>query len=266
MDCSVPGSISLHCCMEFAQTHVHWVVMSSSSLILCCPLLLLPSIFSCIRVFSSESVLHIKWPKYWSFSFSISPFSEYSGLISFRTDWFDLLAVCGTLKSLLQHHSLKASVLLCSTFFMVQLSHPYIPTGKTIALTRWTFASKVISLLSSVLSTLVIAFLQGNQFWIFTERTDAEAEAPIFWPPDVKSQLIRKDPDTRKNWGQEEKGHHRMRWLDGIINSMDINLSKFREMVNNWEALPSVINGLEKSQIWLSDWTTTNFKKNCLIF
>ena len=120
-------------------------VMPSSHLILCRPLLLLPSIFPSIRVFSNESVLYIRWPKYWSFS--ISPANEYSGLISFRIDWFDFLAVQGTLKSLLQHHSSKASILQRSAFFMVHLSYPYMTTGKTIALTRWTFVSKVISLL-----------------------------------------------------------------------------------------------------------------------
>ena len=115
-------------------------VMPSSHLILCCPLLLLPSIFPSIRVFSNESALHIRWPKYWSLSFSISPSNEYSGLISFRIDWFDLLAVPGTLKNLLQHHSSKASILQCSAFFTVQFSHPFMTTGKTIALTRWTLA------------------------------------------------------------------------------------------------------------------------------
>ena len=122
-------------------------VMPSNQLILCCSLLLLPSIFPSIRVFSNESVLRIRWPKYWSFSFNISPSNEYSGLISFRMDWLDLLAVQGTLKSLLQHHSSKASILQCSAFFMVQPSHPYMTTGKTIALTRWTFVGKVMSLL-----------------------------------------------------------------------------------------------------------------------
>ena len=122
-------------------------VMPSNHLILCCPLLLLPSIFPSIRVFPNESVIHISWPKYWSFSFSISSSKEYSGLISFRIDWFDLLAVQGTLKSLLQHHSLKASILWCWAFFMVLLSHPYMTTGKTIALTIRTFVSKVMSLL-----------------------------------------------------------------------------------------------------------------------
>ena len=131
-------------------------VMPSNHLILCCPLLLLPSAFPSIRVFSSESILHIRWPKYWSFSFSISPSKEYSGLISFRIDWLDLLAVQGTLESLLQHHSSKASILQCSAFFIVQLSYPYMTTGKTIALTRWTFVGKVMSLLLNMLSRLVI--------------------------------------------------------------------------------------------------------------
>ena len=133
-------------------------VMPSNHLILCHPLLLLPSIFPSTKVFSNESVLRIRWPKYWSFCFSISPFNEYSGLISFRMDWLGFLTVQGTLKSL-QHHSSKASILWCSTFFIVQLSHPYMTTGKTIALTRWTFVGKVMSLLSNMLSRLVIAFL-----------------------------------------------------------------------------------------------------------
>ena len=132
--------------------------MPSNHLILCCPLLLQPSIFPSNRVFSNESVLHIRWPKYWSLGFCISPSSEYSGLISFRMDWLDLLAVQGTLKSLLQHHSLKASILHCSAFFIVQLSHPYMTTRKTIALTRWTFVDKAMSLLFNMLSRLVITF------------------------------------------------------------------------------------------------------------
>ena len=138
--------------------------MPSHHLILCCPLLLLLSVFPGIIVFSNESVLHIRWPKYWSFSFSISASNEYSGLISFRMDWLDLLAVQGTLKSLLQHHSSKISVLQCSAFFIVQLSHPYLTTGKTIALTRWTFVGKEMSLLFNMLSTLVIAFLPRSVF------------------------------------------------------------------------------------------------------
>ena len=134
----------------------------SNYLILCHPLLLLPSIFPSIKVFSNESALHIRWPKYWSFSFSISPSNEYSGLISFRMYWLDLLAVQGTLRSLLQHHSSKASVLQCSALFIVQLSHPYMTTGKTIALTRWTFVDKVMSLLFNMQSRLVIAFLSRS--------------------------------------------------------------------------------------------------------
>ena len=132
--------------------------MPSNHLILCHPLLLLPSIFPRIRFSSNDSFLHIRWPKYWNFSFSITPPNEYSGLISFRVDCLDLLAVQETLKSLLQHHSSKASILWCSAFFMVQLSYPYMATGKTIAVTRWTFVGKVISLLFNMLSRLVIAF------------------------------------------------------------------------------------------------------------
>ena len=133
-------------------------VMPSNHLTLCHPLLLLPSIFPSIRVFSDESALHIRWPKYWSFSFNISPSNEHPGLISFRMDWLDLLAVQGTVKNLLQHHSSKASILQCSAFFMVQLSHPYMTTGKTIALTRRTFVGKVMSLLFNMLSRLVVNF------------------------------------------------------------------------------------------------------------
>ena len=134
-------------------------VMPSDHLILCHPLLLLPSIFPSIRVFSNKSVLHIGWPKYWSFSFNMSPSNEYSGLISFRIDWLDLLAVQGTLKSLLQHHNSKASILWHSAFFIVLLSHLYVTIGQTIALTRWTFVGKVMSLCFNMLSWLVITFL-----------------------------------------------------------------------------------------------------------
>ena len=138
-------------------------VMPSNHLILCHPLLLLSSIFPSIRVFSNESALRISWPKYWSFRFSISPSNEYSGLICFRMHWLDLLAVQGTLKSLLQHHSSKVSILRHSTFFTVQLSHPYMTTGKTTALTRWTFVGKVMSLLFNMLSRLVITFLPRSK-------------------------------------------------------------------------------------------------------
>ena len=141
------------------------LVMPSNHLILCCPLLLLLSIFPSIRVSSNESVLRIRWPKYWRFS--ISPSNEYSGLISFRIDWFDLFAVQRTLKSLLQHHILKASILWHSNFFIVQLSHPYTTTGKTIVLTRWTFAGKLMSLLFIMLSRLVIIFLPRSKSLFF---------------------------------------------------------------------------------------------------
>ena len=139
-------------------------VMPSNQLILCCPFLLLPPIPPSIRVFSNESTLHMRWPKYWSFSSSISPSKEHTGLISFRMAWLDLLAVHGTLKSLLQHHSSKASILQHSAFFIVQLSDPYMTTGKTIALPRWSFVGKVMSLLFNMLSRLVIAFLPRSVF------------------------------------------------------------------------------------------------------
>ena len=138
-------------------------VIPSSYLILCHPLLLLPPVLPSIRVFSNESTLCIRWPKYWNFSFNISPSNEHPGLISFRMDWLDLLAVQGTLKRLLQHHTSKASILQCSAFFTIQLSHPYMTTGKTIALTRWTFVGKVISLLFNMLSRLVITFLPRSK-------------------------------------------------------------------------------------------------------
>ena len=144
-------------------------VMPSSHLILCRPLLLLPSIFPSVKVFSNESVLRIRWPKCWSFSFSISPSSEYSGLISFRMDWFSLTAFQGTLKSLLQHHSSKASIVQCSAFFIFQLSHPYMTTGKTIALTRQTFVDKVVSLLFNMLSRFVIAFLPRSKHLLISQ-------------------------------------------------------------------------------------------------
>ena len=143
-------------------------VIPSNHLILCCPLLLPPSIFPSIRVFSNESVHCIRWPKYWSFSFPISPSSEYPGLISSRMDWLDLLAVQEALKSLLQHHSSKASILQCSVFFIVQLSHPYMTTWKTIALTRWTFVSEVMSLLFNMLSRLVITFLPRSKRFLIS--------------------------------------------------------------------------------------------------
>ena len=165
MDCNTSGLPVHHQLSQFTQwtqwLNGHESVMPSNHLILCPPLFLLPSIFPSIRVFSNESVLSIRWPKDWSLSFNISPSNEYSGLISFRMDWLDLFAFQGTLKSLLQHHSSKASILGCSAFFIVQLSHPYMTTRKTIALTRRTFVGKVMSLLFNMLSMLVRTFLQG---------------------------------------------------------------------------------------------------------
>ena len=292
MDCSTPGLPVRQYLPEFAQVDVHCIgdaIQSSHPL-------LLPSILPSIRDFSNKSSVRIRWPKYWSLSFSISPSSEYSGLISLKIVWFDLLAVQGTFRSLLQHHSLKASIIWCSPFFMVQLSQLYMTTGKTTALTIWTFVSRVImSLLFNALSRFVFAFwsrsnyllisrpqslsavilelphdhrqlgylskrdpssqsycfssshvwmweldykergapknwyfwivvlektlesplgckeikpvsLKGNQSWIFIERTDAEAEAPMLWPPDVKNWPIGKDLDAGKDWRQEEKG------------------------------------------------------------
>ena len=143
-------------------------VMPSNHLILCRLLLLLPSIFPSIRVLSNESIIHIRWPKYWSFSFSLSPSNEHPGLISFRMDWLDLLAVQGTLKNLLQHHSSKTSILWCSAFFIIQLSHLYIITGNTIALTRWTFVDKAMSLLFNMFSRLVITFLPRSKCFLIS--------------------------------------------------------------------------------------------------
>ena len=152
---------------------------------LCCPLLLPPSIFPSIRVFSNESVLCLRWPKYWSFSYSISPPNEYSGLISFRMDWLDLLAVQGTLKSFLQHHSSKASILWHSAFFIFQLSHPYMIPGKTIALTRWTFVGKVMSLLFNMLSRVVITSLPRSKHLLISWLQSPSAV--ILEPPKIKS-------------------------------------------------------------------------------
>jgi len=154
--------------------------MPSNHLVLCHPLLLLPSIFPSIRVFSSESVLCIRWPKYWSFSFSIRPSNEYSGLISFRIHWFDLLAVQGTLKSLLPYHSSKASILWCSAFFVVQLSHSYMTTGKTIALTIQTFVGKVMCLLFNMLSRFVVAFLPRGKHLLISRLQSPSA---VIWSP-----------------------------------------------------------------------------------
>ena len=162
--------------------------MPSSHLILCHPLLLLPTIPPIIRAFSNESTLHIRWPKYWSFSFKISPSNEHPGLISFRMDWLDLLAVQETLKSLLQHHSSKTSIPRHSAFFTVQLSHPYMTTGKTIALTRWTFVGKLMSLLFNMLSRLVITFLPRSKRLLISWLQSPSAV--ILEPPNIKSDTV----------------------------------------------------------------------------
>ena len=162
--------------------------MPPNHLILCHPLLLLPSIFPSIRVFSNESALHIRWPKYWSFSFNIRPSNEHPGLISFRMEWLDLLAVQRTLKSLLQYHSSKASILLHSAFFILQLSHPYMTTGKTIALTRQTFVDKVMSLLFNMLSRLVITFLPRNKCLLISLLQSPSAV--ILEPKKIKSDTV----------------------------------------------------------------------------
>ena len=162
--------------------------MPSSHLILCHPLLLLPPVPPSIRIFSNESTLLMRWPKYWSFSFSISPSNEHPGLISFRMDWLDLLGVQGTLKSLLQHHSSKASIFQCSAFFTVQPSHPYITTGKTIALTRWTFVGKVMSLLLNILCRLVITFLPRSKCLLISWLQSPSAV--ILEPKKIKSDTV----------------------------------------------------------------------------
>ena len=185
MDCSTPGFPVCPWFPELAQIQVHWV-SDAVYLIFCCPLLLL-SMFPSIGVFSNESALLITWPMHWSFSFSISPSSEYSGLISFRMDWLDLLAGHRTLKSLLQHHSLKTSVRRCSAFFMVQLSHPYMTTGKTIALTKQTFVSKVMSLLFNILSRIVIAFLPRSKRLLISWL---QLTSAVIWEP-KKIKLMR---------------------------------------------------------------------------
>ena len=158
-------------------------VMPLNHLIPCCPLLLLPSIFPSIRILSNESILHIRWTKYWSFSFSISPSNAYSGLIFFRIDWLDLLAVQGTLKSLLQYHGSKASILQCLVFFIVQLSHPYMTTVKTIALTRWIFVGKVMSLLFNMLSMSFIIFLPRNKCLLISWL---QSPSVVIWEPPLK--------------------------------------------------------------------------------
>ena len=187
MDCSTPGFPIHHQLPSLLKLMSIQAMMPSNHLILCHPLLL-PSVFPSITVFSNESVPQIRWPEYWSFSFSISPTNEYSGLILFRMDWLDLFALQGTLKSLLQHHSSKASVLQCSAFFLVRLSHPYMTIGKAMALTRRTFVDKVMSLLFNKLSRLVITFLPKSKHLLISRLQSPSAV--ILEPPKIKSVTV----------------------------------------------------------------------------
>ena len=188
MDAACQASLSITISLSLLKLKSTESVMPSNHLILFCPLLLPPSILPSIRVFSDKSVLHIRWPKYWTFSFRISPSNEYSGLISFRIDCLDLFVVQGTLKSLLQHHRLKTSILRCSAFFIVQLSHPYVITGKTIALSRWTFVGKVMSLLFNMLSRLVITFLPRSKYLLISWLQSPSAV--ILESPKIKSVTV----------------------------------------------------------------------------
>ena len=188
MDYIMPCFPVHHQLPEFTQTHLHWVGDTIQPSILYHPLLLLPSVFSSIRVFSNKSVLCIRWPKYWCFGFTFSPSNDYSGLISFRMDLLNLLEAQGTLKSLLQHHSSKASILWCSVFFIFQASHPYVTTGKTVALTRQTFVGKVMSLRSNMLSRLVITFIWRSKHLLISWLQSPSAV--ILEPPKIESASV----------------------------------------------------------------------------
>ena len=236
MDCSTPASLSITNSWSLLRLMSIELVMPSNHLILCCPLHLPPSVFPSIRAFSTESALCIRWPKYWSFSFNISPSNEYSGLISFRIDWFDLFAVQGTLKSLLRHHSSKASILRCSAFSIVQLSHPYMTTGKTIALTRQAFVSKVMFLLCNMLSRLVIVTLTNNIIIIIRASQVALV---------VKSLLANagdvRDTSLIPGLGRlPGEGHGKPLQYSCLENSMDRGA---------WQA---TVPGVAKSQTWLT--------------
>ena len=220
MDNSTPDFSVFHHLRSLFKPMSTESVMPSNHLILCCPLLLLLSIFPSIRVFSNELALCIRWPKYWSFS--ISPSNEYSGLISFRIDCFDLLEVQGTLKSLLQHHSLKASILQCSTFFMVQLSHPYKTTEKTIALTRWTFVSKLMSLLFNILSRFVTAFLPRSKCLLISLCSH---HLQWFWSPRKERLLLFPHLFAMKWWDQKPWSSYIECWILSRLFHSPLSLS-----------------------------------------
>ena len=249
--CQASLSITNSCSL-LKLLSIEWV-MPSNHPILCHPLLLPPSIFPSIRVFSEDSVLHIRWPKYWSFSFSISPSNDYSRLISFRMDWFDVLTIQGMLKSLLQHHSSKASILWLSAFFMVQLSHPYVTIGKTIALTRQIFVGKVMCLLFNMLSMLVIAFLPRSKCPLISWLQSPSAV--ILEPKKRKSVTVSIVFPSICHEVMGLDDWQRMRRLDSITDSMDMNLGELQEMKRNRVACCAAVHGVPESQTRLSDWT-----------
>ena len=209
--CSTPGFPVLPISQSLLKLMSIESVMPANHLILCRPLLLLPSIPPRSRVFSNESTLHMRWPKYWNFNLSIIPSKEIPGLISFRMDWLDLHAVQGTLKSLLQHHSSKASILRCSAFFTVQLSHPYMTTGKTISLTRWTFVGKVMSLLFNMLSRLVITFLPRSKCLLISWLQSPSAV--ILEPQKIESDTVSTVSPSISQWSDGTRCHN-LRFLN----------------------------------------------------